>query len=101
MYLLLTGDPGRINHHTKSVYFCCIVGDLAVSTGRTCCILMDILYQVCKEIPYEKCHPVPEKVAKQIPKKVSHQVCEDYGYGGHSYGYDRSDVEAEEELEIV
>ena len=48
-------------------------------------------WQVCQEVPYEKCHPVPEKVSKQIPKKVSHQVCEDYGYGGHSYGYDRSD----------
>ena len=60
------------------------------------------LLQVCKDIPVEKCHPVPEKVAKQIPKKVSHQVCEDYGYAGHSYGYDRSDDDVKEDnLKLV
>ena len=58
--------------------------------------------KVCKDIPVEKCHPVPEKVAKQIPRKVSHQVCEDYGYAGHSYGYDRSDEDVKEDsLKLV
>ena len=61
-----------------------------------------IPHEVCKDIPVEKCHPVPEKVAKQIPKKVSHQVCEDYGYAGHSYGYDRSDDDVKEDsLKLV
>ena len=47
--------------------------------------------QACDEPP-----PCDTLVRKLFPlhlvdPSVFHQVCEDYGYGGHSYGYDRSD----------